>query len=113
MLLLLAGTFVASAASLRYERDEATARSAAEGARAADVITLGMGLAAESLDGAAGLFDASQTVSEATGTAPTSQAGRASRSASAAARIVEPVARPSSTRITVLPATSGGDCEPR
>ena len=64
VLLLLAGTLVASAASLRYERDEATARSAAEGARAADVITLGMGLAAESLDGAAGLFDASQTVSD-------------------------------------------------
>ena len=50
---------------------------------------------------------------EATGTAPTSQAGFPSRKASAPARSVDPVARPSSTRMTVLPVTSGGAWEPR
>src|SRR5207253_2228079 len=44
----------------------------------------------------------------ATGTATTIFAGPICRSAATAARIDEPVARPSSTRITVLPRTSGG-----
>ena len=43
----------------------------------------------------------------ATGTATTIVPGRCRRSASIAARMLAPVARPSSTRITVLPARSG------
>jgi hypothetical protein len=43
----------------------------------------------------------------AVGTATTILAGRCRRRASIAARMLEPVARPSSTRITVLPVRSG------
>src|SRR5207302_9557859 len=47
------------------------------------------------------------------GTATTTRAGPSSRTACTAAFMVEPVARPSSTRITVLPATSSGPRAPR
>jgi len=63
VILLLAGTLVATDASLRYERADAMRRSADEGERAASVINLSMTLAAESLDDVAGLFDASRNVS--------------------------------------------------
>lgn len=48
-----------------------------------------------------------------TGTATTMRAGPSRRSAATAARMVEPVARPSSTRITVRPRTSTGGRSPR
>jgi hypothetical protein len=49
-----------------------------------------------------------QVDSGAAGTATTISAGSDSRSACTAASIDDPVARPSSTRITVLPVTSSG-----
>src|SRR6267143_3769526 len=56
---------------------------------------------------------ASQVSGGAIGTATTMRAGRCRRSDAAAASIVEPVARPSSTRITVRPRTSEGGRSPR
>ncbi|KGD51868.1 hypothetical protein DP49_3681 [Burkholderia pseudomallei] len=50
---------------------------------------------------------------DATGTAATSLAGRCARTASSAASIVEPVAMPSSTTITVRPSSAGGARSPR
>src|SRR6266511_1654792 len=52
--------------------------------------------------------NSSHVCSAATGTATTTRGGWYWRTASAAARIVAPVARPSSTRITVLPSSCGG-----
>src|SRR5581483_11589113 len=49
----------------------------------------------------------------AAGTATTIRAGSSVRSAAIAARIVEPVARPSSTTIATRPRTSGGGRSPR
>src|SRR6266850_404006 len=55
----------------------------------------------------------SQLSGEAMGTATTISRGPCRRSASTAARMVEPVARPSSTSTTVRPATSMGGRSPR
>lgn len=65
VVLTLAGTALATAASLRYERAQADQRAAAEVERAADVIDLNMTVAMESLGNMAGFFDASGTVSAA------------------------------------------------
>ena len=57
--------------------------------------------------------NASQVSGEAVGTATTIRAGCCCRNARMAARIVAPVASPSSTRITVRPRRSGGGRLPR
>src|SRR5919198_3341439 len=55
----------------------------------------------------------SQVAGGAIGTATTICAGRCSRSARTAARMLEPVASPSSTRITVFPSTLSAERPPR
>ena len=55
----------------------------------------------------------SQLSGDAVGTATTMRVGCSCRRASMAARMVAPVANPSSTRITVRPRTSGGGRPPR
>jgi hypothetical protein len=54
-----------------------------------------------------------QVSTAAMGTAATSRPGPSWRRPATAARMVDPVARPSSTRITVRPVTSSGGRVPR
>src|SRR5205823_8928845 len=72
----------------------------------------GAGVSAHTTSSATSAISAHASAA-AVGTATTTRAGPRRRSAATAARIVAPVARPSSTRITTLPCTSGAGRSPR
>src|SRR5262245_52427202 len=72
----------------------------------------GCGVTAQMMSSTAGR-SAAQVSGAATGTATTMRSASCWRSAWMAASIVAPVAKPSSTRMTVWPRTSGGGRSPR
>ena len=78
----------------------------------APTATKGSGVSAHTTSSATSIMSA-QASAEAVGTAVTMREGARRRSAVTAARIVAPVARPSSTRITTLPRTSRAGRSPR